>query len=84
MGLRGDIMNETINMKMSIGNDNIKIYKENCYYLIKEVIENGKLRADIYVKYNDDKITYFIESVADIYEAMDKVKIGYLDPAIWR
>lgn len=84
MGLRGEIMKETINMKMTIGNDNIKVYKENCYYLIKEVIENGKLRADIYVKYNDDDITYFIESVDNIYVALDNVKIGYLDPAIWR
>lgn len=75
-------MNKIINMKMTIGNDNIKIYKENCYYIIQEIIEDGKLRADIYVKYNDDNLTYFVESVANIYEAMDKVKIGYLDPAL--
>ncbi len=75
-------MKKIIDMRMTIGNDNIKIYKENCYYIIKEIIEGGKLRADIYVKYNDDELTYFIESVANIYEAMEKVKIGYLDSAL--
>ena len=62
-------------MIIDINKSNIIIKKNDDIYTIFKKVDNS---FDLFIKYADDTINYFIKRFDDLYECLEYIKIGVI------